>query len=96
MDCPKCHESMEVGYIEHHSLASFDLAKAVVTLNSVTAIAKAFGKADEPLCQPICNLLETVGRKTFKVSVVVVEIECVAQGRPACRFEVSPRKAIAA
>lgn len=83
----------EVGWIENYDLASFDQAKAVVTLKSTTAIAAAFGRSDEPLCQPICNLLETVGRKTFKKSVMVVEVECVAQGNSACKFEISPRKA---
>jgi hypothetical protein len=84
----------EVGCIENYDLASFDQTKAVVTLKSTTAIAAAFGRSDEPLCQPICNLLETVGWKTFKKSVMVVEVECVAQGNPSCKFEVSPRKAL--
>jgi hypothetical protein len=84
----------EVGWIENYDLDSFDQAKAVVTLKSTTAIAAAFGRSDEPLCQPICNLLETVGRKTFKKSVMVVEVECVAQGNSACKFEISPRKAL--
>lgn len=87
---------VEVGWIEYYNLDAFDQSKAVVTLNSTTAIAKAFGRSDEPLCQPICNLLETVGRKTFNMSVIVVEIECVAQGRQACKFEISPRKAMGA
>jgi len=85
----------EVGWIENYDLASFDQLKAVVTLRSTTAIAAAFGRSDEPLCQPICNLLETVGRKTFRKSVMVVEVECVSQGKSACKFEISPRKALA-
>lgn len=83
---------MEVGWIENCDLAFFDEQRAVVTLRSTTAIADAFGGSDEPMCQPICNLLETIGRKTFQKSVAVTEIECVAQGRPACKFEISPRK----
>lgn len=81
----------EVGWIENSNLTHFDQQLAVVTLRSTTAIARAFGHSDEPICQPICNLLETVGRKTFRKSVIVTEIECVAQGKPACKFEISPR-----
>ena len=81
------------GWIENFEIASFDDTRAVVALRSTTAIAKAFGHSDAPLCQPICNLLETIGRKTFKVSVSVTEIECCAQGKSACRFEITPRTA---
>jgi hypothetical protein len=81
----------DAGWVEECELASFDDAKAVVTLRSTTAIAKAFGHSPVPLCQPICNLLETIGRRTFGVSVAVTETECGAQGKDACRFEVVPR-----
>lgn len=81
----------EVGWIENSDLTYFDQERAVVTLRSTTAIAREFGHSDDPICQPICNLLETVGRKTFGKSVIVTEIECVAQGRPACKFEIAPR-----
>ncbi|MCJ7561927.1 MAG: hypothetical protein MUO84_02825 [Thermoplasmata archaeon] len=90
----KCLQLLvEVGWIENCDVATFNEEMAVVTLQSTTAIAEAFGNSDEPMCQPICNLLETIGRKTFQMSVVVTEVECVAQGRPACKFKVSPRKA---
>lgn len=79
------------GWIEDFEIASFDDSRAVVALRSTTAIAKAFGHSDTPLCQPICNLLETIGRKTFSVSVAVTEIECCAQGKSACRFEITKR-----
>jgi len=81
----------EVGWVEKFDLDSFDdrAAFAVVRLN--TAIASAFGRSEEPMCQPICTMLETVGRKAFDRSVVVVETECVAQGKHACRFEIAPR-----
>ena len=84
---------IDVGWIENCDIASFDEQMAVVTLRSTTAIADAFGESNEPMCQPVCNLLESIGRKTFDKSVTVTEVECVAQGRPACRFEISPRKA---
>ena len=88
----KCLQMLtEVGWIENCEVSSFDEQMAVVTLRSTTAIAEAFGDSDEPMCQPVCNLLEAIGRKTFEKSVTVTEIECVAQGMPACRFEVSPR-----
>ena len=88
----KCLEFlMEVGWIENCDLTYFDKQKAVVTLQSTTAIARAFGHSDDPICQPICNLLETVGRKTFRKSVIVTELECVAQGKAACKFEIAPR-----
>jgi len=90
----KCLQLLrEVGWIEKCDVAMFNEQQAVVSLRSTTAIAEAFGNSDEPMCQPICNLLETIGRKTFQMSVVVTEVECVAQGRSACKFEVSPRKA---
>lgn len=82
----------EVGWIEKCSVAMFNEQQAIVSLRSTTAIAEAFGDSDEPMCQPICNLLETIGRKTFQMSVIVTEVECVAQGKRACKFEVSPRK----
>ena len=82
----------EVGWIENCYIGAFDEQLAVVTLKSTTAIADAFGRSDEPMCQPICNLLETIGRKTFQKSVTVTEIECLAQGKTACKFEISPRQ----
>ena len=81
----------DVGWIENCEVSSFDERMAVVTLKSTTAIAEAFGDSDEPMCQPVCNLLEAIGRKTFGKSVTVTEIECVAQGMPSCKFKVSPR-----
>ncbi|UCE80537.1 MAG: hypothetical protein JSV94_05105 [Methanobacteriota archaeon] len=88
----KCLEFLtEVGWIENSDLTHFDQHRAVVKLLSTTAIARAFGHSDDPVCQPICNLFETVGRKTFRKSVIVTELECVAQGRSACKFEISPR-----
>ena len=89
----KCLQLLtDVGWIENCEVSSFDEHMAVVTLRSTTAIAEAFGGSDDPMCQPVCNLLEAVGRKTFGKSVTVTEIECVAQGMPSCRFEVSPRQ----
>ena len=89
----KCLQLLtDVGWIENCEVSSFDERMAVVTLKSTTAIAEAFGDSDEPMCQPVCNLLEAIGRKTFQKSVTVTEIECVAQGMPSCKFEVSPRQ----
>ncbi|MDH3365894.1 MAG: 4-vinyl reductase [Thermoplasmata archaeon] len=82
----------EIGWIEDFALTSFDDTSAVVTLKST--IANALGRSAEPLCKPICSLLETMGRKAFGRSVKVVEVECVAQGKQACKFEVSLRGAL--
>ena len=90
----KCLQLLtDVGWIENCEVFSFDERMAVVTLRSTTAIAEAFGDSEDPMCQPVCNLLEAIGRKTFEKSVTVTEIECVAQGMPTCKFEVSPRQA---
>lgn len=86
----------EAGWVDGCKLASFDETGAVVTLRATTAIAKELGHSPEPLCQPICNLLETIGRKTFGVSVLVTETECFAQGKMACKFVIAPRKRVAA
>ena len=78
-----------MGWIEGCNLAYLDQQRAIVILKS--KIAMGLGYSDEPVCQPICNLLETAGRKTFGRPVVVTEIECVAQGKAACRFEIALR-----
>lgn len=65
------HLLTEVGWIEDCDVGFFDEQLAVVTLKSTTAIADAFGRSKDPMCQPICNLLETIGRKTFQKSVSV-------------------------
>ena len=78
-----------MGWIRDCNLAYMGRQRAVVILKS--NIAGAFGHSDEPVCQPICNLLETVGRKVFGRSVLVTEIECASQGKTACRFEIAPR-----
>jgi hypothetical protein len=83
----------DVGWIEKYDLASFNETMASVVIRSPTTIASAFEHSDQPLCRPVCNLLETAGRKAFDRSVMVVEDECIAQGRGTCRFEVTPRKA---
>jgi hypothetical protein len=85
---------VEVGWIDRFDLTSFDEMRAVVVIRSTTAIANASGHSAEPLCHPVCNLLETAGRKAFNKSVMVVEDECIAQGRTSCVFEVTPRKVL--
>ena len=86
----KCADLLtDMGWIRDCNLAFLGPQRAVVILKS--NIAGALGQSDEPVCQPICNLLETVGRKLFGRSVVVTEIECASQGKPACRFEITQR-----
>ena len=86
----KCADLLTgMGWVSDCSLAYLGSQRAVVILKS--NIAGAFGQSDEPVCQPICNLLETVGRKLFGRSVLVTEIECASQGKPACRFEIHIR-----
>ena len=82
---------VDVGWIDKYDLTSFNETRAAVIVRSPTAIAGAMEHCDEPMCQPVCNLLETAGRKAFDRSVVVIEDECVAQGNGTCRFELSPR-----
>ena len=88
----KCLQLLvDVGWIEKYDLTSFNETRAAVVIRSPTAIAGAMEHCDEPMCQPVCNLLETAGRKAFDRSVIVVEDECIAQGNGTCRFELSPR-----
>jgi hypothetical protein len=85
------HLLVDIGWVEKFDLDSFDDNSSFVAVKLNTTIAEAFGRSDEPVCQPICTLLETVGRKALGRSVKVVETECVAQGKHACRFEVTLR-----
>jgi len=87
------HLLVEVGWVAKFDLDSFDDNSSYVSVKLNTPISEALGRSDEPVCQPICTLLETVGRKALGKSVRVAETECVAQGRPACKFEITPREA---
>jgi predicted hydrocarbon binding protein len=85
------HLLSEVGWVEKFDLDSFDDNTSYVAVRLNSAIAEAFGQSDEPVCQPVCTILETVGRRALGRSVKVVETECVAQGKHACRFEITLR-----
>ncbi len=83
----------ELGWVERYHVDSFDDGASYISVRLNTAIGETLGPSDEPVCQPVCTLLETIGRKALGRSVKAVETECVAQGKHACSFEVTTREA---
>lgn len=81
----------EKGWLDGYEIGKFDDGMVTVSLWTTSAIAKQIGSCNEPVCKPLCSLLETVGRKTFGQSVEVTESECMAQGHSECEFKLVPR-----
>ncbi len=54
-----------------------------------SAFARAYGESDHPVCHLIRGVLEGLGCSVFQKKATCVEIECLAKGDCACRFEVS-------
>ncbi len=51
-----------------------------------------FGKADKPIDDYLCGILEEVGTCTFGLPMKCIETKCIACGDPYCQFEVFPVK----
>jgi hypothetical protein len=81
----------EMGWLEGYEIGKFDDGMATVSVRTTSALAKQLGACKEPMCTPLCNLLETIGRKAFGRSVTVTESDCIAQGHSECVFKLVPR-----
>lgn len=82
---------LEIGWLERFNITHFDSAKSEAIIEVTSELARIFGVAGTPICQPICNLLETIGDRTFQKSTLAAEHECMAQGKTVCVFKLMPR-----
>jgi len=82
---------LELGWLESYDIKSFEAEREEVKLEATSEFARMFGVAGAPICQPICNVLETIGGKCFGKPMVAVEDNCMANGNRVCIFRLLPR-----
>lgn len=82
---------LEVGWLESYDIKSIDADKQEVKIEATSEFARTFGVAGAQICQPICNVLETIGGKSFGRPMVAVEDNCMANGNRVCVFRLLPR-----
>ncbi len=54
-------------------MVKIDAENAEAIIEASSELAWTFGEANTPICQPICNVLETIGSRSLKKSVIVIE-----------------------
>jgi len=81
----------EVGWLEQYNLVSLDAQKAEAIIEASSELARSIKNASDSICQPICNVIETIAGKAFGRPMIAIEKECIAQGKPTCIFKVFPR-----
>jgi hypothetical protein len=82
----------EVGWLTTYEVKFFDERSTMANIETTSILARSLGESETPVCQPICNVLETIGLKTFGKHVLAVEESCMAQGKPHCTFKMFPRE----
>lgn len=82
----------EVGWLSTYEVKFFDERSTMSRVETTSILARSFGKCETPMCLPICNVMETIGLKTFGKQVLAVEESCMAQGHDHCTFNLFPRK----
>ena len=82
----------EVGWLTTYEVKFFDERSTMANIDTTSILARSLGESETPMCQPICNVMETIGLKTFGRHVLAVEEACMAQGKPNCTFKIFPRE----
>ena len=81
----------DVGWITTYDVKFFDEKTAMAKVETTSLLSRSMGHCESPMCTPLCNIMETVGLKSFGRSVLAVEESCMAQDKPACTFKLFPR-----
>lgn len=82
---------IDVGWLKSYRIISFNFLAAEASIEIASELPESIVGSKEPVCQPICNILETIGGRCFFKSVKAHEKECIAMGRQACIFQIMPR-----
>lgn len=82
----------DVGWLSTYEVKFFDDRSSMANVDTTSMLARSFGKTDAPACLPLCNMMETVGLKTFGRSMLAVEESCMSQGHDHCTFKLFPRE----
>lgn len=82
----------DVGWLSTYEAKFFDERNTMARVETTSMLARSFGKCETPMCLPLCNVMETVGLKTFGKQVLAVEESCMAQGHDHCTFNLFPRE----
>jgi len=81
----------DLGWLRGFDVTEIDPDRRSAIVDAESAIALLIGQAKEPLCKPLCVILESIGTRAFGFPISVRESRCICQGDRKCRFVFSPR-----